>query len=118
MTQTSTVVHSINSAPQKSAGEPRKTAKNLAVPFAVLLSLAVIGVPKSSPSCLAPTAAPSLAPTFSDLKKPTAAPTSGRKPTAAPTQDLKKPTAVPTIEAKPTTVPTAELKPTAVDPYR
>ena len=118
MTQTSTVVHSINSTPQKSAGEPRKTAKNLAVPFAVLLSLAVIGVPKSSPSCLAPTAAPSLAPTFSDLKKPTAAPTSGRKPTAAPTQDLKKPTAVPTIEAKPTTVPTAELKPTAVDPYR
>ena len=47
MTQTSTVVHSINSTPQKSAGEPRKTAKNLAVPFAVLLSLAVIGVPKS-----------------------------------------------------------------------
>jgi len=33
MTQTSTVVHSINSAPQKSAGEPRKTAKNLAVPL-------------------------------------------------------------------------------------
>ena len=115
MTQTSTVVHSINSTPQKSAGEPRKTAKNLALPLAVLLSLAVIGVPKSSPACLAPTAAPtSWAPT-TKLYKPTAAPTSGRAPTAAPTtQDLKTPTAVPTIEAKPTAVPTTELKPTGV----
>ena len=43
MTQTSTVVHSINSAPQKSAGEPRKTAKNLAVPLALLSALAVNG---------------------------------------------------------------------------
>ena len=79
MTQTSTVVHSINSTPQKSAGEPRKTAKNLALPLAVLLSLAVIGVPKSSrSSCLAPTAAPTtLAPT-TNLYKPTAAPTSDR----------------------------------------
>ena len=75
MTQTSTVVHSINSTPQKSAGEPRKTAKNLALPLAVLLSLALIGVPKSSPSCLAPTAAPTIAPTISGLRKPTAAPT-------------------------------------------
>ena len=75
MTQTSTVVHSINSTPQKSAGEPRKTAKNLALPLAVLLSLAVIGAP-SSRSCLAPTAAPTtLAPTIS-LYKPAAAPTS------------------------------------------
>jgi hypothetical protein len=41
MTQTSTVVHSINSTPQKSAGEPRKTAKNLAVPLALLAALAV-----------------------------------------------------------------------------
>ena len=115
MTQTSTVVHSINSAPQKSAGEPRKTAKNLALPLAVLLSLAVIGVPKSSPACLAPTAAPtSWAPT-TKLYKPTAAPTSDRAPTAAPTtQDLKTPTAVPTTELKPTAVPTVEAKkPTA-----
>ena len=83
MTQTSTVVHSINSTPQKSAGEPRKTAKNLALPLAVLLSLAVIGAP-SSRSCLAPTAAPTtLAPTIS-LYKPAAAPTSDRAPTAAP----------------------------------
>ena len=119
MTQTSTVVHSINSAPQKSAGEPRKTAKNLAVPLALLSALAVIGAPKSSRSCLAPTAAPtSWAPT-TKLYKPTAAPTSDRAPTAAPTtQDLKTPTAVPTAELKPTGVPTAvpttELKPTVV----
>ena len=115
MTQTSTVVHSINSTPQKSAGEPRKTAKNLALPLAVLLSLAVIGAPKSSrSSCLAPTAAPTtLAPT-TNLYKPTAAPTSDRAPTAAPTaQDLKTPTAVPTTELKPTGVPTSERKPTA-----
>ena len=70
MTQTSTVVQSINPTPQKSAGEPRKTAKNLAVPLAVLLSLAVIGAP-SSRSCLAPTAAPTVAPTISGLYKPT-----------------------------------------------
>ena len=116
MTQTSTVVHSINSTPQKSAGEPRKTAKNLALPLAVLLSLAVIGYPKSSPACLAPTTAPTFAPTISGLHKPTAAPTtSDRTPTAAPTQDLKKPTAVPTTELKPTAVPTVEAKkPTAV----
>ena len=112
MTQTSTVVHSINSAPQKSAGEPRKTAKNLALPLAVLLSLAVIGVPKSSPACLAPTAAPtSWAPT-TKLYKPTAAPTSDRAPTAVPTIEAK-PTAVPTTELKPTGVPTSERKPTA-----
>ena len=43
MTQTSTVVHSINFTPQKSAGESRKTAKNLAVPLALLAALAVIG---------------------------------------------------------------------------
>ena len=112
MTQTSTVVHSINSTPQKSAGEPRKTAKNLALPLAVLLSLAVIGVPKSSPACLAPTAAPtSWAPT-TKLYKPTAAPTSDRAPTAVPTIEAK-PTAVPTTELKPTGVPTSERKPTA-----
>ena len=79
MTQTSTVVHSINSAPQKSAGEPRKTAKNLAVPLAVLLSLAVIGAPKSSPACLAPTAAPITWVPTTKLYKPTAAPTSERR---------------------------------------
>ena len=117
MSQTSTIVHSIDSS-KSAAAAPPKTKKNLALPLAVLLSLAVIGSPKSPAACLAPTAAPTLAPTFSDLNKPTAAPTRDRKPTAAPTQDLKKPTAVPTIEAKPTTVPTAELKPTAVDPYR
>ena len=95
MTQTSTVVHSINSAPQKSAGEPRKTAKNLALPLAVLLSLAVIRFPKASPACLAPTTAPTFAPTISGLHKPTAAPTSGRAPTAAPTT---QPTGVPTTQ--------------------
>ena len=112
MTQTSTVVHSINSAPQKSAAAPVKTAKNLALPLAVLLSLAVIGAPKSSPSRLAPTAAPTTWAPTTKLYKPTAAPTSDRAPTAVPT------TAVPTAECKPTGVPTAvpttELKPTAV----
>ena len=107
--QTSTIVHSS----QASAASPAKTSKNLALPLAVLLSLAVIGAP-SSRSCLAPTAAPTVAPTISGLYKPTAVPTSDRAPTAAPTaQDLKTPTAVPTTELKPTGVPTSERKPTA-----
>ena len=115
MTQTSTVVQSINSAPQKSAAAPVKTAKNLAVPLALLAALAVIGSPESSPSCLAPTAAPTTWAPTTKLYKPTAAPTSGRAPTAAPTtQDLKtptelKPTGVPTSGRKPTAVPTQEL---------
>ena len=88
MASTSTIVQSISS-PQKSASAPASTAKNLAVPLAVLLSLAVIGSP-SSRSCLVPTAAPTVAPTISGLYKPTAVPTSAdRKPTAAlTTQDL------------------------------
>ena len=94
MTQTSTVVHSINSTPQKSAGEPRKTAKNLAVPLAVLLSLAVIGVPKSSPACLAPTTAPILAPTVSGLRKPTAAPRLRAPASRAPPAPREEPHAL------------------------
>ena len=102
MAQTSTIVHSISSS-KSAAAAPPKTSKNLAVPLAVLLSLAVIGAP-SSRSCLAPTAAPTVAPTISGLYKPTAAPTSDRAPTAVPTT-----TAVPTIEAKkPTAAPTTQ----------
>ena len=108
MSQTSTIVHSISSS-KTSAAAPAKPAKNLAVPLALLLGIAVSGAPKSPRACLAPTAAPTVAPTVSGLYKPTAAPTSDRKPTAAPTtQDLKTPTAVPT-----TAVPTTECKPTA-----
>jgi hypothetical protein len=85
MSQTSTIVHSISSS-KTSAAAPAKPAKNLALPLAVLLSLAVIGSPKSPAACLAPTAAPTtLAPKIS-LYKPTAAPTSDRAPTAAPTR--------------------------------
>ena len=80
MTQTSTVVHSINSAPQKSAGEPRKTAKNLAVPLALIAALAT-AVPTTE---CKPTGVP------------TAVPTTELKPTAVPTVEAKKPTAAPT----------------------
>ena len=116
MSQTSTIVHSISSS-KRAASPAAKTSKNLslAVPLALLAALAVIGAPKSSPACLAPTAAPTTWAPTTKLYKPTAAPTSDRKPTAAPTtQDLKTPTAVPTTAVPTTAVPTTELKPTGV----
>ena len=87
MSQTSTIVHSISSS-KRAASPAAKTSKNLslAVPLALLAALAVIGAPKSSPACLAPTAAPTTWAPTTKLYKPTAAPTSDRAPTAAPTR--------------------------------